>query len=122
MVEWHIAFDAEQKKQFKEQDKKMTKKVDAQSRNFDSKMDAIATSLQDQLSINQQSLQQMMHNQREYLTSNLKLLLGSLQKTSAIADKNCKAIKVIQNKFDDNTSRPQSKHQKHKNMEVELAE
>eukprot|EP00957_Ditylum_brightwellii_P141120 10751203-Ditylum_brightwellii.AAC.1 len=85
-------------------------------------MDALATSLQDQLSTNQQSLQQMMHNQREYLASNLKLLLESLKKTSTITDKNCKKIKAIQFQFSDNNSGPHSKHQKHKNMEVELAE
>eukprot|EP00957_Ditylum_brightwellii_P207122 15351577-Ditylum_brightwellii.AAC.1 len=76
MAEWRIAFDAEQKKQLKEQDKKITKKLDAQSKNFDNKMDALATSLQNQLTTNHQSLKQMMHGQKEYLVSNLNLLLG----------------------------------------------
>eukprot|EP00957_Ditylum_brightwellii_P044172 3351475-Ditylum_brightwellii.AAC.1 len=52
MAEWRVTFDADQKKQFKEQDKKMTKQLDTQSKNFDNKMDALATSLQDQLSTN----------------------------------------------------------------------
>eukprot|EP00957_Ditylum_brightwellii_P034417 2610807-Ditylum_brightwellii.AAC.1 len=64
----------------------------------------------------------MMQDQREYLASNLKLLLGSLQKTSAITDENCKEIKAIQFQFGDNASGPHSKRQKHKNMEVKLAE
>eukprot|EP00957_Ditylum_brightwellii_P134035 10219313-Ditylum_brightwellii.AAC.1 len=56
MAEWCITFDADQQKQFKEQDKKMTKQLDTQTKNFDNKMDALATSLQDQLSTNQQRL------------------------------------------------------------------
>eukprot|EP00957_Ditylum_brightwellii_P173460 13206694-Ditylum_brightwellii.AAC.1 len=56
MAEWHVTFDADQKKRFKEQDKKMTKQLDTQSKNFDNKMDALATSLQDHLGTNQQSL------------------------------------------------------------------
>eukprot|EP00957_Ditylum_brightwellii_P116328 8873060-Ditylum_brightwellii.AAC.1 len=67
MAEWHITFDADQQKRFKEQDKKMTKQLDTQSKNFGNKMDALATSLQDQLSTTQQSLKQMMHDQKEYL-------------------------------------------------------
>eukprot|EP00957_Ditylum_brightwellii_P135689 10347840-Ditylum_brightwellii.AAC.1 len=52
MAEWRAIFDAEQKKRFKEQAKKMAKKLDAQTQNFDSKMDALATSAQEQLSTN----------------------------------------------------------------------
>eukprot|EP00957_Ditylum_brightwellii_P056823 4307592-Ditylum_brightwellii.AAC.2 len=69
-------------------------------------MDVLATSLQDQLSTNQQNLQQMMHDQKEYLVSNLNLLLGSLKKTSATIDKNYNKIKAIQFHFDDNASGP----------------
>eukprot|EP00957_Ditylum_brightwellii_P199644 15219633-Ditylum_brightwellii.AAC.1 len=63
MANWHINFDAEQKKRFKEQDEKMTKKLDTQTLNFDNKMDALAISVQEQLSTNQNSLQQMMQEQ-----------------------------------------------------------
>eukprot|EP00957_Ditylum_brightwellii_P091465 6964776-Ditylum_brightwellii.AAC.1 len=60
MAEWRTTFDAKQKKRFKEQDKIMAKKLDAQTQNFDSKMDALAASVQEQLSTNQNSLQQLM--------------------------------------------------------------
>eukprot|EP00957_Ditylum_brightwellii_P184123 14024843-Ditylum_brightwellii.AAC.1 len=63
-----------------------------------------------------------MHNQKEYLVSNLNLLLGSLTKNSATVDKNCIAIKDIQFKFEDKVNGPHNKHQKHENMEVEIAE
>eukprot|EP00957_Ditylum_brightwellii_P046777 3549932-Ditylum_brightwellii.AAC.1 len=67
IAEWRVTFNADQKEGFKEQDKKMTKQLDTQTKKFDNKMDALATSLQDQLSTNQQSLKQMMHDQKEYL-------------------------------------------------------
>eukprot|EP00957_Ditylum_brightwellii_P111243 8482761-Ditylum_brightwellii.AAC.1 len=64
----------------------------------------------------------MMHDQKECLVSNLNLLLGSLTKTFATVDKNSTAIIAIQNKFEDNASGPHNKCQKHKNMEVEIAD
>eukprot|EP00957_Ditylum_brightwellii_P039813 3014247-Ditylum_brightwellii.AAC.1 len=122
MAEWCITFNADQKKRFKEQDKKMTKQLDIQSNNVDNKMDALATSLQDQLSTNQQSLKQMMHDQEEHLVSNLNLLLGTLTNTTTTVEKNSNTIIAIQNKFEDTLSGPLNKHQKHKNMEVEIAD
>eukprot|EP00957_Ditylum_brightwellii_P059858 4544318-Ditylum_brightwellii.AAC.1 len=64
----------------------------------------------------------MMQEQREYLDSNLKLLLVPLQRIYATTDKNCKEIKAIQLQFGDNAGGPHSKHQKHRNMGVEPAE
>eukprot|EP00957_Ditylum_brightwellii_P142915 10888864-Ditylum_brightwellii.AAC.1 len=67
MAEWRVTFNADHKERFKEQDKKIPKQLDTQTKNFDNKMVILATSLQDQLSTNQQSLKQMMHDQKEYL-------------------------------------------------------
>eukprot|EP00957_Ditylum_brightwellii_P039760 3010187-Ditylum_brightwellii.AAC.1 len=60
MAEWRTEFDAEQKKCFKEQDKKMARKINAQTKNFDNKIEALSTSVQEQLCMNQQNLQQIL--------------------------------------------------------------
>eukprot|EP00957_Ditylum_brightwellii_P052218 3959602-Ditylum_brightwellii.AAC.1 len=57
---WHLNFDAEQKKQFCEQDRKITKKLDAQTMSIDSKINKLAISMQKQISTNQLDIQQMM--------------------------------------------------------------
>eukprot|EP00957_Ditylum_brightwellii_P160023 12180952-Ditylum_brightwellii.AAC.1 len=44
LEEWHTTFDADQQKWFREQDKKMTKKLDTQSNKIDNKIDSLATS------------------------------------------------------------------------------
>eukprot|EP00957_Ditylum_brightwellii_P176801 13467336-Ditylum_brightwellii.AAC.1 len=71
MSEWRTTFDAKQTKRFKEQDKKTTKKSDAQTQNFDNKMDALATSVEEQLSTNQHSLRQMMQEQHDHLDTKI---------------------------------------------------
>eukprot|EP00957_Ditylum_brightwellii_P025012 1892637-Ditylum_brightwellii.AAC.1 len=55
-----VTFNADQQKQFCEQDKKMTKKLDAQSKQFDNKIDSLATSVQQQLTTNQSNTQQLL--------------------------------------------------------------
>eukprot|EP00957_Ditylum_brightwellii_P193836 14760360-Ditylum_brightwellii.AAC.1 len=46
---WRVNFDANQQLRFREQDKKMAKKLDAQSQKFDVKMKSLANSVQQQL-------------------------------------------------------------------------
>eukprot|EP00957_Ditylum_brightwellii_P102049 7778158-Ditylum_brightwellii.AAC.1 len=87
MAKWRTTFDAKQKKRFKEQDKKMTKKLDAQTLNFDNKMAVLATSVQEQLSTNQNSLQQMMQEHCNHLDAKIIMLLGSLQNKHGLHNK-----------------------------------
>eukprot|EP00957_Ditylum_brightwellii_P092850 7068773-Ditylum_brightwellii.AAC.1 len=87
LEEWRITFDADQQKWFCEQDKKITKKLDAQSNQFDNKIDSLATLVQQQLTANQSNTQQLLKEQCDYLDSTLTLLLESIKNMSSTADK-----------------------------------
>eukprot|EP00957_Ditylum_brightwellii_P084209 6403015-Ditylum_brightwellii.AAC.1 len=67
LEEWHIIFDADQQKQFCEQEKKMTKKLDTQSNQLDNKIDSLVTSVKQHLTTNQFNTQQLLKEQRDYL-------------------------------------------------------
>eukprot|EP00957_Ditylum_brightwellii_P108684 8289905-Ditylum_brightwellii.AAC.1 len=73
----------------------MAKKLDAQTQNFDSKMDALAMSVLEQLSTNQHSLQQMMQEHRNHLDA--KIIVA-------------------------NSDGPHNKRQKHSNEDTDPAE
>eukprot|EP00957_Ditylum_brightwellii_P037616 2844693-Ditylum_brightwellii.AAC.1 len=83
MIKWRTEFDAEQKKRFKEQDKKMAKKLDAQTKNFDIKIKALSTSVQAQLCTNQQNLKQILQDHREYLDQNLATMIQTMRLLSS---------------------------------------
>eukprot|EP00957_Ditylum_brightwellii_P071803 5457809-Ditylum_brightwellii.AAC.1 len=85
-------------------------------------MDALATSVQEQLSTNQNSLQQMIQKQRNHLDAKIIVLLGSLQNMRATTEKNCNKIIAIQNQFGANSDRPHNKFQKHSNEDSDPAE
>ena len=53
--------------------------MDAQTLNFDHKMNALTICVTEQLSTNQNSLQQMMQEQRDHLDAKISLLLGSIK-------------------------------------------
>eukprot|EP00957_Ditylum_brightwellii_P084250 6406009-Ditylum_brightwellii.AAC.1 len=57
---WQVNFDADQEQRFHEQDKKIAKKLDAQSEKFDDKMESLANPVQQQLTTHQSSTKQMM--------------------------------------------------------------
>eukprot|EP00957_Ditylum_brightwellii_P001535 119635-Ditylum_brightwellii.AAC.1 len=119
MAEWRINFDAKQKKRFKEEDKKMTKKLDAQILNFDNKMDALAISVQEQLSTNQNSPQQMMQEQHNHLDAKIIVLLGSIKSMHATMKKYSNKIIAIQNQFGAHSDGHHNKCQKHSNMDAD---
>eukprot|EP00957_Ditylum_brightwellii_P202827 15331961-Ditylum_brightwellii.AAC.1 len=50
---WRVNFNADQQLRCHEQDKKMAKKLDAQSQKFDVKMENLANSVQQQLTTHQ---------------------------------------------------------------------
>eukprot|EP00957_Ditylum_brightwellii_P154346 11745275-Ditylum_brightwellii.AAC.1 len=81
-------------------------------------MDALATSVQEQLSTNQNSLQQMMQEQRNHLDAKIIVLLDSLQNMRATTEKNCKAIIAIKNQFSANSDGPHNKRQKYSNEDA----
>eukprot|EP00957_Ditylum_brightwellii_P162505 12373782-Ditylum_brightwellii.AAC.1 len=115
LEEWHITFDADQQKWFWEQDKKMTKNVDAQSNKFDNKIDSLAMSVQHQLTTNQSNIQQLLQEQLNYLDSTLTLLLESIKNMPSTVDKHSKQIKSMQTHIDDTSCSPHNKQQKHSN-------
>eukprot|EP00957_Ditylum_brightwellii_P131149 10002974-Ditylum_brightwellii.AAC.1 len=71
-------------------------------------MDTLAISIQEQLSTNQNSLQQMMQEQHDHLDAKIIVLLGPYNETIA-----------IQNQFGANLDGPHNKRQKHSNMDDE---
>eukprot|EP00957_Ditylum_brightwellii_P064198 4871162-Ditylum_brightwellii.AAC.1 len=122
MVEWHTEFDAEQKKRFKEQDKKMAKKLDAQTKNFDIKIEALSTLVQEQLCTNQQNLQQILQDHREYLDRNLATMIQMMQLLSSSANTHRTEIKAMQFQMSATTEGPHNKRQKHGDEDAEAAE
>eukprot|EP00957_Ditylum_brightwellii_P186505 14199781-Ditylum_brightwellii.AAC.1 len=96
MVEWHTEFNAEQKKRFKEQDKKMAKKLDAQTKNFDTKIKALSMSVQEQLCTNWQNLQQILQDHSKYLDRNLATLVQTMQLLSSSINTHGTEIKAMQ--------------------------
>eukprot|EP00957_Ditylum_brightwellii_P190588 14508135-Ditylum_brightwellii.AAC.1 len=73
----------------------------------------------EELSTNQNSLQQMMQEQRDHLDVKIIVLLGSIKNMRATTKKNSNEIIAIQNQFGANLVGPYNKRQKHSNMDAE---
>eukprot|EP00957_Ditylum_brightwellii_P028011 2115225-Ditylum_brightwellii.AAC.1 len=61
----------------------MAKMLDAQTKNFDTKIEALSTSVQEQLCTNQQNLQPILQDRREYLDRNLATMIQTMQLLSS---------------------------------------
>eukprot|EP00957_Ditylum_brightwellii_P160898 12250030-Ditylum_brightwellii.AAC.2 len=61
----------------------MAKKLDTQTKNFDTKIEALSTSVQEQLCMNQQNLQLILQDHREYLDQNLATMIQTMQLLSS---------------------------------------
>eukprot|EP00957_Ditylum_brightwellii_P081682 6213741-Ditylum_brightwellii.AAC.1 len=85
-------------------------------------MDVLAIFVQEQLSTNQNSLQQMMQEQRDHLDAKIIVLLGLIKNMRATTEKNSNEIIAIQNQFSANSVGPHNKRQKHSNMDAEPAD
>eukprot|EP00957_Ditylum_brightwellii_P051197 3881352-Ditylum_brightwellii.AAC.1 len=66
-------------------------------------MDALAISVKKQLPTNQNSLQQMIQEQRDHLDAKIIVLLGSIKNMCATTEKNSNEIIAIQNQFGANS-------------------
>jgi hypothetical protein len=122
MVAWRTEFDADQKKRFKEQDKKMSKKLDEQTVKFDTKIEALSTSVQEQLCTNQQSLQQILQDHREYLDQNLNTMIQTLQLVSSTVNKHGTEITAINGQMSATMEGPNNKRQKHSDEDIVAVE
>eukprot|EP00957_Ditylum_brightwellii_P125698 9581416-Ditylum_brightwellii.AAC.1 len=120
LEECRLNFDTEQKHQFREQDKKLTKKLDAQTPSIDSKINKLTTSIQEQMCNNQYVIQQMMQKQREYIDEHIKTLMGSIQHCMFSTNKYSSQIKVLQQSMSP-TEGPNTKRPKHGNDVVASA-
>eukprot|EP00957_Ditylum_brightwellii_P028464 2149356-Ditylum_brightwellii.AAC.1 len=85
-------------------------------------MDALTISVTEQLSTNQNSLQQMMQEQCDHLDAKIIVLLGSIKNMQATTEKNSNEIIAIQNQFGANLVGPHNKCPKHSNMDAEPAD
>eukprot|EP00957_Ditylum_brightwellii_P025944 1962079-Ditylum_brightwellii.AAC.1 len=82
-------------------------------------MDALTISITEQLSTNQNSLQQMMQEQQDHLDAKIIVLLDPIKNMQATTKKNSNEIIAIQNQFGANFVGPHNKRQKHSNMDAE---
>eukprot|EP00957_Ditylum_brightwellii_P039869 3018465-Ditylum_brightwellii.AAC.1 len=121
MVEWRTEFDAEQKKRLKEQVKKMAKKLNAQTQNFDIKIEALSTSVQEQLCTNQQNLQQILQDHWEYLDWNLATMIQTIQLLSSSENTHGTEIKAMQFQMIEASEGPHNKRQKYGDDDAEAA-
>ena len=112
---WHVNFNADQQLRFHEQDKKMTKKLDAQSQKFDVNMESLANSVQQQLTTHQSNTEQMMTAHREYIDASLKELAVAFNNITGNITANSNAISSITDELNNFDNGPHNKRQKHGN-------
>jgi hypothetical protein len=102
MEEWRIAFDAEQKKRFRDQEKKISKKIDAKISDLSSAMDAKLQAHQDQ------SLQMQKKNET-YMTDNFAKIFSFMSNLKTVQDTHAGTLGSIQ----DYTQKENGKRQRH---------
>jgi len=108
---WRVNFDTDQEQRFCKQDKKMAKKLVAQSEKFDDKMEGLANSIQQQLTTHQSSTKQMMTAQHEQIDALLKELAVALNNITGNITANSKAISSIIDKLNNFNDGPHNKRQ-----------
>eukprot|EP00957_Ditylum_brightwellii_P027296 2063637-Ditylum_brightwellii.AAC.1 len=100
----------------------MAKKLDAQTKNFDIKIKALSTMVQEQLCTNHQNLQQILQDHREYLDWNLATMIQTMQLLSSSVNTHNTEIKAMQFQMSATSEGPHSKCQKHRDEDEEEAE
>eukprot|EP00957_Ditylum_brightwellii_P201529 15326072-Ditylum_brightwellii.AAC.1 len=104
LEEWHTSFDAKQRNK------------------NDAKIDSLDTSVQQQLSTNQIDTQQMMKDQRKYLDSNMRVLIGLIQQVSTTIVNHTNQIDSIRVHIGKSSDSPHNERQKHGKVAAAEAE
>jgi hypothetical protein len=102
MEEWRVAFDAEQKNRFRDQEKKISKKIDAKISDLSSAMDTKLQAHQDQ------SLQMQKKNET-YMTDNFAKIFSFMSNLKTVQDTHAGTLGSIQ----DYTQKENRKRQRH---------
>eukprot|EP00957_Ditylum_brightwellii_P031632 2399178-Ditylum_brightwellii.AAC.1 len=101
----------------------MAKKLDAQTKNINSKINKLAASMQEHMSTaDQLDIQQMIQEQREYMDEHLKMLMGLIQHCMNLTKKHNSHSKALWKSMSTSSEGPENKRQKHSNNEVAQAE
>eukprot|EP00957_Ditylum_brightwellii_P081703 6215784-Ditylum_brightwellii.AAC.1 len=89
MEEWRVAFDAEQKKRFQDQEKKISKNIDSKIRDLSSVMD-------DKLQAHQDQSLQLAKKNEQYMNDSFAKIFAFMTNLKQTTDTHTSAIGSIQ--------------------------